>query len=524
MLNIERSMTNTLTNSMRGVWILLFSALIIRLVLAGQFLLVPDETNYWQWSRYLDLGYHDHPPMIAWTIWVCTTLLGQNELAVRLPTILGVTLASVYICMMAGRWVTSTCAFHVALLSQLVLLFNGAALIATPDGLLLPCWAGGCYHALVALENRQARHWLLTGMWFGLGMLSKYTMLLFLPSLFFCMLFTSSYRPQLLTPWPWFGLGLGLFFFTPVLLWNAQNEWATFRHVLYQGGVGNKEFFTLAFIGDFFITQLVLISPLAFLLMLRSWFFPLQQQGISSAVHGYLVWMSLPGFILFALLAFHVRIYGNWPAPVYLTALVLITAYFSTSQKTPGKIPTLWRSTQVLAAVIILPVLVQVVYPVLPLPLKLDRTARETSGWDALGAHIGEMQQEMSNPENTFIFGLRYQFASELAFYVPGQPRTVSINRWTRPNVYDFWFSDDMVAGMDGVGVFEHQGMEQYLAPLFERVDPVEAFHMTRRSPWFGDQKVGTLYVIRGYGFKGGLRWQPRNIDDIRATGKQTKE
>lgn len=515
-------MTTKFTSSMQSVWILLVSALIIRLVLASQFLLVPDESNYWQWSRYLDLGYHDHPPMIAWTIWLSTTLLGQSELAVRLPTILGVSLASLYICLLAGRWISQPCAFHVALLSQLLLLINGSALIATPDGLLLPCWAGACYHALVALQNRQARHWLFTGMWFGLGMLSKYTMLVFLPSLFFCMLFSSTFRLQLLTVWPWLGLVLGTFLLAPVFLWNAQNEWATFRHVLYQGGVGSKDFFTLAYIGDFFATQLVLISPLAFLFMLRSWFFPLPKGKVAPPVRWFLVWMSLPGFILFTLLAFHVRIYGNWPAPIYLTALVLITAYFSHCLQNSTRMPFLWKSTNLLATVIILPVLIQVVYPVIPLPLKLDRTARETAGWDELGRHVGAMRQEMERPGDTFIFGLRYQLASELAFYVPGQPRTVSVNRWTRPNVYDFWFNDAMVRGMDGIGVFEHKGMEEHLAGLFDRVDPVEPFHMTRRSPWFGDQTVDTLYLIRGYGFKGGLRWQPRNQDDIRATTRQT--
>jgi 4-amino-4-deoxy-L-arabinose transferase-like glycosyltransferase len=78
-------------NSLRATWLVLTLALVIRLIVSGQFLLVPDEANYWQWSRYLDIGYYDHPPMIAWTIWLATTLFGQNEFAVRLPTVLGVT-------------------------------------------------------------------------------------------------------------------------------------------------------------------------------------------------------------------------------------------------------------------------------------------------------------------------------------------------------------------------------------------------------------------------------------------------
>ena len=58
----------------------------------------------------------------------------------------------------------------------------------------------------------------------------------------------------------------------------------------------------------------------------------------------------------------------------------------------------------------------------------------------------------MPAPERTFIFGLRYQTASEMAFYTPGKPHTVSINRWKRPNVYDYWWTDADLLGWDAVG------------------------------------------------------------------------
>ena len=97
-------MTIPQSASHRATWLLLFVALALRLIVSGQFLLVPDETNYWQWSRYLALGYHDHPPMIAWTIRLATSLFGQHEWAVRLPTVLGLTVTSLYLSLLAARW------------------------------------------------------------------------------------------------------------------------------------------------------------------------------------------------------------------------------------------------------------------------------------------------------------------------------------------------------------------------------------------------------------------------------------
>lgn len=502
---------------MVATWLIILTGLGIRLALSSRFLLVPDEANYWQWSRYPALGYHDHPPMIAWTIHLSTLLFGHTEFAVRLPTVLGLALTSFYLCLLARRWFSSNCAFHVALLVQGVLLFNGAALIATPDGLLLPCWAAACYHSAMALSYRSPGQWLMTGIWFGLGLLSKYTMLLFLPSLFFCMLAVPSYRKQLNTIWPWLGLFAGLLLFTPVILWNANNGWATFRHVLYQGGVGETSLVTFRFVGDFVGEQLLLFSPLFFILLLTAWLSPRARRRLESSDSSFLIWMSATTFVVFFLLSFHVRIYGNWPAAGYLSGIVLLAAVYS-----PGRIGAKPRTTRhwsfalLLAYLMTIPVLIQVVYPILPLSINLDRIARETTGWDHLGREVDQVVKAMPRSKETFVFGLRYQQASELAFYMPGQPETVSINRWTRPNVYDYWFDDAMLLGKDAVGVYEWKGMAEFLAPLFDRLDPPQEIHLYRTSPWLGEQLVQTLYLIKGYGFKGGLRWQPRQEDDIR--------
>ncbi|XOF32578.1 MAG: ArnT family glycosyltransferase [Candidatus Electrothrix sp. YB6] len=505
-------------NAISPAWLIIALGLAVRLLISDRFLLAPDEAHYWQWSRYPDIGYYDHPPMIAWCIWLTTHVFGHTEFAVRLPTILGNTITSVYLCLLAARWFSRQTILQVALLSQGVLLLNGAALIATPDGLLLPCWAGACYHAAVALERDTLRQWLLTGIWFGLGLLSKYTMLLFLPSLFFCMLFTGAYRQRLLTVKPWSGLLTGLVLFTPVVLWNARNNWVTFRHVLFQGGVDNAALITPAYLGEFFGTQAALLSPLIFLFILVAWFRGRAGQRIAQEQAAFLIWMSLTGFAVFALLSLHVRIYGNWPAPAYLTALILTAALYSPGRAgTPASRYRLWNIGIGLAFLLSILVTAQLLYPVLPLRADLDRTAQETKGWDTLARILDNELQQMERPDKTFIFGLRYQFAGELAFYMQGQPRTVSINRWSRPNVYDFWFEDAILIGKDAVGVFEHKPVITVLPEVFERVDPVREITLRRTTPWFGEETVHTLYMARCYGFKGGLRWLPKDPDDVRA-------
>jgi undecaprenyl-diphosphatase len=495
----------------RLTWLVLAAALLVRLLISGCFLLTPDEANYWQWSRYLDIGYHDHPPMIAWTIWLATRLFGQNEFAVRLPSILGISIASLYLCLLAARWFSWRIALHTALASQFILLFNGTALIATPDGLLLPCWAAACFYATLAAEEDKLRHWLLTGLCFGLGLLSKYTMALFPASLFCALLFITPCRQRLLTWKPWLGLLVGLLLFTPVMIWNARHDWVTFRHVLFQGGADSKALVTWKYLPEFFGSQAALLSPVLFWLLLAAWLRGWQ----GNERHRFLLQLSLPGFIVFSLLALHVRIYGNWPAPVYLAALPLTAALYAEQR--------LWKIGLSLAAVMSATVVAQVLYPVLPVPSKWDRPAQETKGWNELAQTVERSRSKMQRPGQTFIFGLRYQFASELAFYLPDQPRTVSINRWSRPNVYDFWFEDQMLLGMDAVGIYEHSGMDAHLREVFTQVLPEEKIILYRRSPWFGREELRTLYLVRCFGFKGGLRWLPKDAGDIRVSRRAAR-
>ena len=62
-------------------------SLLLRLAFSGAVDLLPEEAYYWNYAQHLDIGYVDHPPMIAWLIALSTGLLGHSEFAVRLPAI-----------------------------------------------------------------------------------------------------------------------------------------------------------------------------------------------------------------------------------------------------------------------------------------------------------------------------------------------------------------------------------------------------------------------------------------------------
>ena len=40
-----------------------------------------QEAYYWTYAQHPDLAYFDHPPMMAWLIWLGTAVFGERQRA-----------------------------------------------------------------------------------------------------------------------------------------------------------------------------------------------------------------------------------------------------------------------------------------------------------------------------------------------------------------------------------------------------------------------------------------------------------
>ncbi len=513
---------------MRMTWLLIALCSSGRILFSRLFLLTPDEANYWQWARHLAWGYHDQAPLIAWAINMTTRLFGHTELGVRLPSIVAMAVASVYAALIARRWFGPRIAWHSAVLIQSVFAFNVGGLLATADGLKGAAWAATSYHTARGFEDNQWRQWLLGGVWFGLGLLSKYSMVIILACIFFYALCSPNHRRRLVSFKPYTGCAVGLLLFAPVIAWNTANHWNSLRHVAYLGGANESFSLHLNYLAEYIASQAGLLSPLVFILVCGSWWWVLRRR--SSDDHWIYLFLFFTSFLIvisFALLSLHTRVYPNWPCAGYTTAAVLSTGlWLNSSSDMNGRrkkhIRPLWRWTVASSYLLTAAVLIHTVWHFLPIPANIDRTAYEIKGWDKLGRKVEDLRQTMPASSNTFIFSVGYQLASIMAFYMPGQPQTVSINRWSRPNVYDYWWQDEDLIGMDAIGVIENPNRRNRLLLVFERVDPPIPNHLYARDtvPPVDSHPapLKTFYLYRCYGFKGGLRWVPTKKGDIRVS------
>lgn len=187
-----------------------------------------DEAQYWLWSRQLDWGYFSKPPGIAALIAASTWLFGDSPLGVKALAMLCYP-ASALVCRdIARRLYDRRVGDWSALVVLTLPLFGWLGLFASTDALLTLAWVCALWCYLRAWHEGRLRYWLALGLVCGLGLLSKYTMLVFAFGVLLH-LFTSQ-RTSLLKRGPWLAAALALLLLAPNLWWNISHDFPTLRH------------------------------------------------------------------------------------------------------------------------------------------------------------------------------------------------------------------------------------------------------------------------------------------------------
>ncbi|MBT0963397.1 ArnT family glycosyltransferase [Denitromonas iodatirespirans] len=285
-----------------------------------------DEAYYWGWSQALDWGYYSKPPVIAATIAAAEALLGHTLLALKLPALVCYPLTALLLNAIGCRMFSPRVGFWSALAFLTLPLVSTLGLFVSTDAPLLLFWALGIYGLVMARQTNAWRHWLLVGAAFGLGMMSKYTMIAFAGSALLVLLAEPGGRRQLLGAKPWVAFALGVLIFTPNLWWNAHHDFPTFRHTaeitrLESRGLAPGEF--VEFIG----AQWLSFGPLLTLGLL--WAFLRTRRLWHDEAYRRLLLFVLPLLLLVSFQALTGRANGNWAAPVFVAASVLVIAFLA---------------------------------------------------------------------------------------------------------------------------------------------------------------------------------------------------
>jgi hypothetical protein len=244
----------------------------------------------------------------------------------------------------------------------------------------------------------------------------------------------------------------------PILIWNAQHDWVTIRHVHTLGGGAD--------------TRIYWLGPLIYLagqagILLLIWF------GIwlcAMTMHNplreprpevrYLWWLSAPMFLVF--LAFGFRTGGgevNWPVTTYLSGLVLSIEWLTRQLASPRPWYRRWVIGNVALAVTLGLAMTLLMhhsewfYPQLEKLVgassdpktcrirRVDPTCR-LRGWRTLAQEVERLRADLrSRGIEPVLACNHWSLAGELAVYCPDHPPVYSLGWVTgdRHSQYDFW-------------------------------------------------------------------------------------
>jgi 4-amino-4-deoxy-L-arabinose transferase-like glycosyltransferase len=485
--------------------------------------LAPDEAHYWDWSRQLDWSYYSKGPLVAWLIRASCSVLGESMPAVRLPAVLCgmLLLTSLYILTVQvfGRdWL----GLLVVLAALTLPPVWAVSLLMTIDAPYTCLWGWALVLGHRAVFRGSAWAWTLLGLVIGLGILAKYTMVLFLPSLFLFLLAGPEQRAWLRRPQPWLMMALAGLICLPILIWNCQNDWVSFRHVHALAGLEPRQTFQplgpLTYVGQ------------QFALLLGAWFvvwvlamWASRPWREDDAGKRYLWWLSAPVFGVFLL--FSIKTGGgeiNWPVTAYLSGLVLAAGWLTEQLASVGAVRRCLMLGGVAATCLLglgitaLMHFSERVYPLLaslagpptparPYPLRrLDPTCR-LRGWQTLALQVDQLRRELrADGDDPVLAGSNWWLPGQVAFYCQDQPTVYGFGTLAgcRTSQYDLWRPNPVgdPAVFQGRTFILVGEVPPTLRAAFEYVDVLPLVqHHVRGQP------VAAWQISIGRGFRGSV-------------------
>jgi 4-amino-4-deoxy-L-arabinose transferase-like glycosyltransferase len=505
--------------------------------------LAPDEAHYWDWSRHPDWSYYSKGPLVAllirgscelfgaWSESVC----GSPMVAIRLPAVVcgALLLASLYVLTVQTLRSEKLAAAVVALALTLPPVAAGASLM-TIDSPYTACWGWALVAGHRAAVRGSAWAWPVAGLIVGVGILAKYTTVLWLPSM---ALFLISFRAATVreragerAPAPlrsrlrhlvpagfWIAAAIAALCSMPILIWNAQHDWVSFRHVGWQAGVQQRE-------GVHWLGPLSFVGGQAGLLL--GWWFVAwvgamwhhRPGGTPST--SYLWWMSAPTFAVFVLASFKTTGQLNWAVTAYLGGLVLAAAWLVEQFHSPrpgvrrlARLATATTCALGLALIgaahfptVTRPILLSISGPPSqsrPFPLRrFDPTCR-LRGWRTLAAQVDRIREELTTfGTEPIVAASNWTLPGMLGVYGAGHPTVYSLGLQSgdRHSQYDFWRPNplndlEQFLGRTFVIV---GGLSPKVAAAFDAVEPSREVVYSE-----GGHPVAAWCVTVCHGFRG---------------------
>jgi 4-amino-4-deoxy-L-arabinose transferase-like glycosyltransferase len=489
-----------------GVIALIAAMTVLRGVYAGLTDLRTDEAYYWTWSKENVLSFLDHPPMVAWFIRFGTMIFGDTNFGVRFSGLIAMLLTQALLADIVWRVTRDIRACIVAVAMMEASLYYGMLTTKIGPDVPLVLFVTAMAWALVRLaESGDARWWLAAGVFAGLAALSKFTMALLLPAVLAFALVPAWRWRWLRSPYPWLAAVIAALLFAPVVIWNMQHDWASFRFQAVRATSATASHpLSLRTLGEFIGMQFGLVG---FVLLpvvltgtaLTAWRGYRRKEAVaillSTAVAVpflYFVWKSLT-----------LRVGDTWPTfiwPFGFAAAAVNLAAMPKEGWSASFVAMSWRWAKI-AIVSGVVFVVAVMFYYLAAPFNLIGRSDPVGGEAGYRPLVERTEAELRKTGATWIATTDYRTTAMLRFFLHDRVPVVQLNERGR---YQGFRAPDMsrIAG--------HAGLYVGLKPFDNPAIPPWTSIPAKREPLESVDRVWRGILMDSYTIEKFTGWTPQ--------------
>ena len=280
-----------------------------------------DVIELLNWGRHPQWGYWKHPPLQAWALGAVASMTGESLWGVYLASQIANSASFWAVWRFARDFLNPTYSLLSILLLEGITNYSSKSPKFEHDALQVPFWAFTVLLLWLALKSGRVRYWLMCGVTIGLGLLSKYSMIVLLIPLLIFMFMNADARQHFATPGPYITAAVAALIVAPHVIWLVRNDFTTITYALTRAESHGRVMDHLVNPFGFALNQLWALIPMMIMVGLLTYGSGSDRAGVapSRAPRGFLFAVALGPFL--ALLAISAimgfRLHSGWGRPLW---------------------------------------------------------------------------------------------------------------------------------------------------------------------------------------------------------------
>jgi 4-amino-4-deoxy-L-arabinose transferase-like glycosyltransferase len=460
--------------------LLLISGLALRLVIAQWLPPGFDESYYYLYTLHPDWSYFDHPPLVGLLTALGPWLTGSvSGFSIRVGSVLLYTGSLLFLYLTGCHLFNRQAGLLTLWIASVIPIFQVAfGVLTLPDSPLIFFWSTTLYCAAIEFFPRSEQEGIpyyptprlaLISLLVGLACLGKYHGLaLGFGLVLFCLL-SSVHRSALWSGWTILGIELFLIALSPVFIWNAQQDWISFR--FQSGRALESQPYQLLRLLETIGTGIAFLWPT---LGIPLWWVSIKQvtigfirfiQGLAprsfDLKSGFILWVSLPVIVIFTFMGGYRQILPTWPMPGFWGLTLLLGAYSAIWQQKNSRWIPIWLSgSGVLVTGVILLSLSHVSFGLLQkpnqyfegwIPIEKDASTQLISIEQLRENFISQPILREALAETDFIFTNHYFLGGQIAMALSPISSAPVTAFTSDPRGFAFWSDPEDWIGKDAL-------------------------------------------------------------------------